>query len=76
MADFASEVPASLLKLVTPDETAAEFFRRQGREAVATGLSFIDAHIKLRPGHILELSGPAGSGKTELLVQVRVISIH
>lgn len=72
MADIAGEVPASLLKWVTPDETAAEFFRRQGREAVATGLPFIDAHINLRPGHILELAGPAGSCKTELLVQVRV----
>jgi ABC-type iron transport system FetAB ATPase subunit len=59
-----------LLTIVTPDESAAEFFRRQGQEAVATGLSFIDAHIKLRPGHFLELAGPAGSAKSEILIQV------
>lgn len=68
--DGAAEVPASLLKWATPDENAAEFFRRQGREAMATGLLFIDQHIKLRPGHILELAGPAGSAKTEMLIQV------
>lgn len=59
-----------LLRWVTPDETAADFFRRQAREAVATGLPFIDAHVKLRPGHILELAGPAGSAKSEMLLQV------
>lgn len=63
----------ALLKWVTPDETAAEFFRRHSREALATGLPFIDAHVKLRPGHLLEVVGPAGSAKTELLIQVRAL---
>jgi hypothetical protein len=69
----ATTVPASLLRWITPDETAAEFFRRQSREAVATGLPFIDAHVKLRPGNILELAGPAGSAKSEMLLQVRCL---
>ena len=64
------EPSAALLKWITPEETAAEFFRRQGREAIVTGLPIIDAHIKLRPGHILELAGPAASAKSDLSVQV------
>lgn len=73
--EAAAEIPASLLRWVTPDETAAEFFRRQSREAVATGLPFIDAHVKLRPGNLLELAGPAGSAKSEMLLQVRVLCV-
>lgn len=60
-----------LLKWVTPDETAAEFLFRQRREAVVTGLPFIDSHVKLRPGHVLEIVGPTSSGKTEILIEVR-----
>lgn len=59
-----------LLKWVTPDEIAAEFLTRQRREALATGLPFIDSHVKLRPGHVLELVGPTGSAKTEILIEV------
>lgn len=55
-----------------PDETAAEFFRRHAREALACGLTFIDAYLRLRPGHLVELVGPAGAAKTELLIQVGV----
>lgn len=62
--------PARLLKFIQPDETAIEYFKRHGREAVCTGLPCIDAFVKLRPGHVLEVVGPAGSAKTELLVQV------
>lgn len=62
--------PAALLKHITPDETAAEFFRRHAREALACGLPFIDAYLRLRPGHLVELVGPAGAAKTELLIQV------
>lgn len=65
------DATAALLKWVTPDENAAEFFRRQGREAIATGVPFVDAHIKLRPGQMLELAGPAGSAKSEMLIQAR-----
>jgi ABC-type iron transport system FetAB ATPase subunit len=63
-----------LLKWVTPDETAAEFLTRQFREAVSTGLPFVDKHVKLRPGHVLEIIGPAGTAKTELLTEVRLFA--
>eukprot|EP00882_Tetradesmus_deserticola_P012166 GHRQ01012890.1.p2 GENE.GHRQ01012890.1~~GHRQ01012890.1.p2 ORF type:complete len:135 (+),score=45.86 GHRQ01012890.1:112-516(+) len=59
-----------LLKWVTPDETAADFLVRQSREAVTTGVPFVDKHIKLRPGHILEIIGPAGTAKSEILTEI------
>lgn len=62
---------AQLLRFATPDETAAEFFARQVSEAVPTGVAPIDAHVKLRPGQVLELAGPTGTGKSELLAEVR-----
>uniref|UniRef100_A0A383VW69 RecA family profile 1 domain-containing protein n=1 Tax=Tetradesmus obliquus TaxID=3088 RepID=A0A383VW69_TETOB len=58
------------LKWVTPDETAAEFLARQFRESVSTGLPFLDKHVKLRPGHLLEIIGPAGTAKTEILTEI------
>jgi hypothetical protein len=63
-----------LLQWVTPDETAAEFLVRQFREAVSTGLPFVDKHVKLRPGHVLEIIGPAGTAKTEMLTEVRLVA--
>jgi hypothetical protein len=63
-----------LLKWVTPDETATEFLVRQFREAVSTGLPFVDKHVKLRPGHVLEIIGPAGTAKTEMLTEVRLVA--
>ena len=60
-----------LLQFVAPDETAADFLRRQATEALATGLPCVDSHLKLRPGHVLELVGPTGCGKSELLAEVR-----
>jgi len=62
-----------LLRHVTPDETASEFFSRQVSEAVATGVFCIDQHVKLRPGQVLEMVGPTGTGKSELLAQVRML---
>jgi hypothetical protein len=59
-----------LLRFVAPDETAAEFFARQVAEAVPTGVACVDRHVRLRPGQVLELVGPTGSGKSELLAQV------
>ena len=63
-----------LLKWVTPDETAAEFLARQFRDAVSTGLPFLDKHVKLRPGHLLEIIGPAGTAKTEIITEVRAVA--
>jgi ABC-type phosphonate transport system ATPase subunit len=59
-----------LLRCVAPDETAAQFFARQATEAIATGLACVDQHVKLRPGQVLELVGPTGVGKSELLAEV------
>jgi len=63
-------VPAHLLKWITPDETASQFLKRQAAEAVPTGLPFIDSHVILRPGSVLEIVGPSGSAKSEILIQV------
>lgn len=63
-----------LLRFVAPDETAAEFFARQASEAVPIGAPCIDQHVRLRPGQVLELVGPTGSGKSELLAQARPAS--
>jgi ABC-type lipoprotein export system ATPase subunit len=60
-----------LLKYVQPDETATEFLQRHVREALPTGIPLVDQHVTFRPGQILEVVGPSGSGKSELLIQVR-----
>jgi RecA/RadA recombinase len=65
-----------LQKWVTPDETAAEFLARQFREAISTGVPFLDKHVKLRPGHVLEIIGPAGTAKTEILTEVFAVFLQ
>ncbi len=40
-------------------------------EPLRTGLPFLDGRIALKPGHLLEVVGPSGSAKSELLLQVR-----
>ena len=37
---------------------------------MAAGVALVDKALSMRPGVVLELCGPAGSGKTELLLQV------
>ena len=39
-------------------------------EPLRTGLPFLDGRIALKPGHLLEVVGPSGSAKSELLLQV------
>lgn len=53
-------------------ESAAALLARVHVAPLKTGLPFVDAVCALRPGHVLELVGPAGSGKTEALLQVAV----
>ena len=56
-----------LLAFLKPDETAAQLIARTHVEPVDTGLFFARG---LRPGQVLEISGPSGSAKTEILQQV------
>ena len=39
-------------------------------EPLRTGLAFLDGRIALKPGHLLEVVGPSGTAKSELLLQV------
>ncbi|KAG2439575.1 hypothetical protein HXX76_004927 [Chlamydomonas incerta] len=63
-------VPADIVALLSFNETGAQFFRRVQQERVLTGLQSIDSNVVLRPGVVLEVAGPPGSGKTELLLSV------
>ena len=62
MADYAL--------FLEPDETAYDLFARVVVEPVYLGIPFLDQAISLRPGHVIELSGPSGTAKSELLVHV------
>ncbi|KAG2500265.1 hypothetical protein HYH03_001843 [Edaphochlamys debaryana] len=66
-------LPADLAAILAFDETGAQFFKRVQRERVLTGYDFIDCSVSLRPGVVVEVAGPPGSGKTELL---RNIALH
>eukprot|EP00955_Chlamydomonas_euryale_P073724 361821-Chlamydomonas_euryale.AAC.1 len=54
---------------VLPDEDAAMLLRRATREAFPSGLACVDRGMVLRPGVVLEMAGPHGSAKSELLLQ-------
>jgi hypothetical protein len=62
--------PEEILQFLRPDETAADFLQRQAREKLLSGLPWLDSHLSLRPGVLLELCGPAASAKSEVLIQV------
>lgn len=64
----------SLRDFLNPDETAFSFLARTYVEPILTGIPVIDKHVVLRPGNVLEISGPSGSSKSEFLTQVRLIS--
>lgn len=59
-----------VLRFLLPNETAGAFFWRIRAEQRHTGLRFVDDHISLRPGTVLEVAGPHGAGKTEFLIHV------
>ena len=40
------------------------------QSVMAAGVALVDKALSMRPGVVLELCGPAGSGKTEMLLQV------
>ena len=56
-----------LRAFVQPDESALELLARTATEPIQTGIFFLGS---LRAGQALEISGPSGSAKTELLIQV------
>ncbi|KAJ9532243.1 hypothetical protein QJQ45_003969 [Haematococcus lacustris] len=58
-----------VLAFLAPDETAGDLLSRLHRERLVTGLPFLDQHL---PGMLLEVCGPTGSGKSEVLIQVVV----
>ena len=57
-----------LRAFVCPDETAWELAQRARFDPIKSGISAIG---NLRAAQVVELSGPSGAGKTELLVQAR-----
>ena len=63
------------LDFLKPDETAAQFLARNYADQVRTGVDFIDRQLTLRSNSVLEISGLAGSGKTELLYSVRPLTL-
>eukprot|EP00887_Chlorella_sp_A99_P000609 scaffold5.g609.t1 len=64
-----------LLAFLRPDETAAELLARTYVEPLLTGVPLVDRHAPLRAGHVLEVAGGAGSGKTDVLVQAAATCI-
>jgi hypothetical protein len=65
---------ASVTAFLQPDETASDFLQRQAKERLHTGLPWLDQGLpSLRPGMLLELCGPTGSAKSEILTQARLL---
>lgn len=70
IADGEAEGLAELQRALAPDESLLDVLQRASREQVHTGFALLDRALSLRPGRVLELAGPAGCGKSELLLQV------
>ena len=60
----------SLAAFLTPDETAAQLLQRITAQPLLTAVPFIDRRTRLRPNHLVLISGTCSSCKTELLIQV------
>ena len=58
---------SDLLDFLKPDETAAQFLARTHVEPISTGIFFA---ASIRPGQALEICGPSGTAKSEILIQV------
>ncbi len=67
LKSFEEEV-AQLLRY---DETLRDVLIRRDREQLRSGIHFVDSAVTLRPGVLLEIVGSHGSGKSELLLQVK-----
>lgn len=62
------DMPPEIATILSVDETGSQFFTRAAEERVLTGIGIIDHNLVLRPGVVLEVVGPASSGKTEVLL--------
>ncbi|KAL3149777.1 DNA repair protein xrcc2 [Trebouxia sp. C0009 RCD-2024] len=66
---------AEYAAFLEPDETAYDLFARIVVDPVRTGVPFLDRAVFLRPGHVVELVGASGCGKSEVLVQAAATCI-
>lgn len=64
------DLAEEFLAFLEPQESASALLTRTFVEPLRSGVLIIDQHVFLRPGHVLEIAGPAGAGKSELLIQV------
>ena len=64
---------AEYAAFLEPDETAHDLFARIVVDPIRTGVPFLDQAVFLRPGHVVEIIGASGCGKSELLVQVSAL---
>ena len=56
-----------------PDENGTSLLQRLARESFSTGIPGMDTVVRLRPGVCIELAGPTGCAKTEVLIKVSII---
>ena len=61
-----ARLQAQWVAFLQPDETAAALYSRRHLPPLVTGLGLLDRHAALKAGAVLEVGGPAGSGKSEL----------
>lgn len=50
-----------------------EQFRKGSQVGEPSGLSFLDPHLKIRPGYFYTVTGWPGSGKSELVMQLALL---
>ena len=56
--------------LLEPDETIQQYLSRIISEKVETGVQILDRYDPIRVTDVIEISGGAGAGKTEILYSV------
>lgn len=54
------------------DETAGKLYRRRFVGALKTGIEGVDGHLGLFPGQVMEIAGPHGAGKTQMMLRVGI----
>ncbi|KAL4521372.1 hypothetical protein Ndes2437B_g08037 [Nannochloris sp. 'desiccata'] len=63
------------IAFLQPDETAAQFLARSFVEQIHTGVPLIDLRAPLRATNVVEISGLASTGKTEILYSIAATCI-